>query len=99
MSQISVNELKEKFTTVQSITQGLKEEKIRLESELNTLEKDYDEQVKELLEKTGASSLEEAKTMYDSMKDKLESDMVELEEELNKYLDTYGEEEESDGVQ
>ena len=53
MTQISIDELKEKFSTVQNISQGLKEEKIRLESELSTLEKDYNEQVKELLEKTG----------------------------------------------
>lgn len=97
MSQITVEELKEKFNTVQNITQGLKEEKIRLESELKTLENDYNEQVKELLEKTGTSSLDEAKSVYEDMSAKLKSDMSDLEKELNSYLDTYGEEE-SDGV-
>lgn len=98
MAQVSVEELKEKFTTVQNITQGLKEEKIRLESELKTLENDYNEQVSELLEKTGADSLENARSMYEDMRTKLESDMILLEQELNEYLDTYGEEEESDGI-
>lgn len=87
----SIQEIKEKFNTVQSIGQSLKEEKISLESELRTLTSDYDEQVKKLLEKTGASSLEEAIQIYKKRKADLESEMTSLSDELSGYLDTYGE--------
>lgn len=90
---VSIQELKEKFNTVQNISQSLKEEKIGLESELRTLTADYNEQVKLLLEKTGASTLEEAIQVYKSRKEKLEGDMDSLATELSGYLDTYGEEE------
>lgn len=88
---IDIKDLKEKFNTVQGISQDLKEEKIRIESQLKTLESDYDEKTKEILEKTGKSSLEEAVKFVNDKKEKLESDMVKLEGELNSYLDTYGE--------
>lgn len=92
MAQVSIEELKEKFTTVQNINQSLKEEKIRIESELKTLDADYKEQLKELLEKTGTASFEEAVQVYKQKKEELEINMDSLEQELNKYLDTYGEE-------
>lgn len=88
---VSLQEIKEKFNTVQSIGQSLKEEKISLESELRTLTSDYDDQVAKLLEKTGASTLEEAIQVYKQRKTKLDSDMTSLSDELSKYLDTYGE--------
>lgn len=90
---VSIQELKEKFNSVQTISQSLKEEKIGLESELRTLTADYDEQVKLLLEKTGASTLEEAVQVYNSRKEQLEGDMDSLAAELSGYLDTYGEDE------
>ena len=93
MAQVTIDELKEKFSTVQNISQGLKEEKIRLESELATLEKDYNEHVNELLEKTGAATLDDAMEVYKKKREELDSSMIELEKELNGYLDTYGEEE------
>lgn len=89
--EISIGELKEKFNAVQNIHQELKEEKIRLESEINTLQKDYDEKAKELLEKTGTASVEEASAYCDKMKKELTEEMESLSVELNKYLDTYGE--------
>lgn len=92
--EVDIKEIKEKFTTVQNISQGLKEEKIRIESHLKTLESDYEEKTKEILEKTGKSTIEEAMQFVKDKKDKLDSDMVELEKELNTYLDTYGEEDE-----
>lgn len=88
---VSLQEIKEKFNTVQTIGQSLKEEKISLESELRTLTSDYDDQVAKLLEKTGASTLEEAIQVYKQRKTKLDSDMTSLSDELSKYLDTYGE--------
>lgn len=92
MAEITLQELKEKFNTVQNISQSLKEEKIRLESEIKTLKTSYDESLKELLELTGASTLEEATKMYKDRKSKLDADMVSLSSQLNKYLDTYAEE-------
>lgn len=88
---VSLQEIKEKFNTVQTIGQSLKEEKISLESELRTLTSDYDDQVAKLLEKTGASTLDEAIQVYKQRKTKLDSDMTSLSDELSKYLDTYGE--------
>jgi predicted nucleic acid-binding Zn-ribbon protein len=93
---VSVQEIKEKFSTVQSIGQSLKEEKISLESELRTLTSDYNDQVAKLLEKTGASTLEEAIQVYKQRKEKLDADMTALSDELSGYLDTYGEN--ADGV-
>jgi uncharacterized protein involved in exopolysaccharide biosynthesis len=88
---LTVQELKEKFNTVQNISQSLKEEKIGLESELRTLQSDYEEQVKLLLEKTGASSFDEAVQVYKTRQQELEDTMNNLNQELTKYLDTYGE--------
>lgn len=93
MSQITLQEIKERFTTVQNINQSLKEEKIRTESELNTLQSDYDVVLKELLEKTGATTLEEAVAIFDKKRAELDAEMEALGIELSKYLDTYGEEE------
>lgn len=93
MSNASLQDIKEKFSTVQNISQSLKEEKIRTESELKTLKADYDELVKELLEKTGTTTVEEAIAFYQSQRSNLDSRMVELSTELSKYLDTYGEDE------
>ena len=53
--EINIKDLKEKFASVQNISQSLKEEKIRLESELATLEKDKKSKLADLLEKTGTS--------------------------------------------
>lgn len=92
--EIDIKDLKEKFTTVQNISQSLKEEKIRIESQLKTLESDYEDKVKEILEKTGKSSIEEAMLYIKEKKEKLDKDMAKLEGELNSYLDTYGEDDE-----
>lgn len=88
----SVQELKEKFNAVQGISQSLKEEKIGLESELKTLQSEYDSKLAELLSLTGADSFEAAVSVYNVDKEKLSKDMDELNSELTRYLDTYGEE-------
>ena len=95
MANVSLDDVKEKFRTVQSINQDLKERKIRVESEISTLKKDYDEKVAEVLKRTGTSSLEEAMAFYNEKSKELESRVLELESELNKYLDTYSEEDET----
>ena len=91
MSDVSVNELKEKFNTLQGISQSLKEDKIRLESELKTLQSDRDELLKSLMEKTGTESFEDAVKYYETHKEDLDKEMSELSETLNTFLDTYGE--------
>lgn len=81
-----IDVLKSKFEEVQKKSQTYKEQKIRLESELKTLQSDYDEKVKELLELTGTSSVEEAKSFCDEKEKDLETKMRELDDRLNEYL-------------
>lgn len=88
---VDIKELKERFNTLQQVIQSVKEEKIRTESEIKTLKTDYDEQLKNLLEVTGATTLEEATEIYNTRYSALEANKKKLEEELNGYLDTYGE--------
>lgn len=88
---MDIKDLKEKFNSVQNISQSLKEESIRLESELSTLKKDYDAKLKNLLEETGASTFDEAKSIIENKKSELETEMKTLDTELSGYLDTYGE--------
>ena len=65
--EINIKDLKEKFASVQNISQSLKEEKIRLESELATLEKDKESKLADLLEKTGTSTYDEAVNFVSSL--------------------------------
>ena len=92
--EVDIKDLKEKFTTVQGISQNLKEEKIRIESQLKTLESDYKEKEKEIIEKTGQPTIEEAVKYVKDRKEELDKSMIELAKELDSYLDTYGEEDE-----
>lgn len=92
-SKINIEEIKEKFSTIQRINTSLKEEKIRTESTLKTLEDDYNKKLQELLEKTGTDSFDDAVESISSRKRKLDEDMESLNKELSSYLDTYGEEE------
>lgn len=96
MAEIVLSDLKEKFATVQSIGQDLKEQKIRLDSEKVALDSQYREKLAELFEKTGATTYEQAIQVVQDLKAKLDSDTQELYTELSKYLDTYGED--SEGV-
>ena len=92
--EVDIKDLKEKFTTVQGISQNLKEEKIRIESQIKTLESDYKEKEKEIIEKTGQPTIEEAVKYVKDKKEELDKSMIELAKELDSYLDTYGEEDE-----
>ena len=89
--EINIKDLKEKFASVQNISQSLKEEKIRLESELATLEKDKESKLADLLEKTGTSTYDEAVNVVSTKKKELDLEMQSLDVELSNYLDTYGE--------
>lgn len=89
--EVSIGDIKERFQSVQSIQQSLKEEKIRLDSEYATLKKSYEDKVKELLDKTESSTVEEAMSKHEDNKKKLEQDMTVLFDKLSGFLDTYGE--------
>lgn len=89
VKKVSTEDLKKQFEKLQKAIQGVKEDKIRTESELKTLQADYDSQLKELLELTGASSIEEAVQVYQSRSKSLEEEKAKLESELEKYLATY----------
>ena len=90
-----INEVKERFNSVERIHQDLREKKIRVESEIDTLSKDYNEKLKELLELTGAQTLEEAVKVYQDRRAQLDSEMEQFNSELKAFLDTYGEDGES----
>ena len=91
MADITVDEIKNKFQTLQKMTQSLKEEKIRYESELSTLQTQHDEKVKALLEATNTESLEEAVKFCKKKKEELDKLKSELDSELSKYIDESGE--------
>lgn len=95
MSDITVDEIKNKFQSLQKITQTLKEEKIGYESKLSTLQSQYDEKVSKLLEDTHTSSLEEAVKLCKEKKAELDKLKEELDAEISKYIDESGEEGES----
>lgn len=92
MSEISVDEIKNKFESLQKMTQALKEEKIGYESKLSTLQTQYDEKVEELLKSTNTESLEDAVKFCKEKKEELEKLKEELDSELSKYIDDSSEE-------
>lgn len=92
MSEVTVEDVKTKFQTLQKITQGLKEEKIGYESKLSTLQTQYDEKVNKLLEETETSSLEEAVKLCKEKKEELETLKAQLDSEISKYIDESDEE-------
>ena len=92
MSEVTVDEIKNKFQALQKITQNLKEEKIGYESKLNTIQSQYDEKVSKLLECTNTSTLEEAVKLCKEKKEELEKLKSELDAEISKYIDESDEE-------
>lgn len=93
---ISLSDLKEKFTTVQSIDQSLKEKKIRLDSEMVAVERERQAKLAEVLEQVGATTYEQAVQIVQTMKADMETETRALNTELSAYLDTYGESSEGD---
>lgn len=88
VTNLSIDEIKVKFQKLQEATQKLKEEKVGYEAQLSTLQSQYDEQLKILLEETGTSSLEEAVSLCKSKQGELETLKTELQEKLDTYLGT-----------
>ena len=82
----STEELKEKFARVQEQNQHLREERIRLESEVKTLEADYQKKLSELLEVTNTKSYEEAVLFCKEKRRQLEEETERLDKELEQYL-------------
>lgn len=81
-----VEELKQKFVDLQQTHQKLREDKIRLESELNALETDYQAKLKNLFEVTNTSSYDEAVEFCKAKKAELDKEMEEMNAELENYL-------------
>lgn len=88
VTNLSIDEIKVKFQQLQEATQKLKEEKVGYEAQLSTLQSQYDEQLKTLLEETGTTSLEEAVALCKSKQGELETLKAELQEKLDTYLGT-----------
>ena len=78
--------LKEKFALVQDKNQKLREERIRLESEIKTLEADYHKKLQELLAMTGAASYEEAMDICKAKREEVDRETEQLNKELDRYL-------------
>ena len=83
---MKLEELKNQFVMVQKNHQSLREEKIRLESELKALDADYQKKLQELLEVTNTNSYEEAVEFCRSKKDELDAEMERMSAELENYL-------------
>lgn len=88
----NIEEVKEKFESLQKINQSLKEEKIRVESEIETLKNTYNEKLDLLLKETGTNTLEEAVEYCTKEKEKLDKEISELDSKISQYLDSYGDE-------
>lgn len=91
MQDFDLTQVKEKFERVQKTNQSLRERKIRLESELETLTKDYESTLKELLEVSGAETFDEAVSICNAKKSEIETKLDELDGLLSGYLDTFEE--------
>ena len=82
----TAEDIKEKFARLQEQNQHLREERIRLESEVKTLEADYQKKLAELLEVTGTSSYEEAVAFCRTKREELDAEIELLNKELDYYL-------------
>lgn len=97
MADIKVDDIKVKFERLQSKMQSLKEQKIGYESQLSTLQKQYDEQLQALLQETGTSTLEEAVEVCKQKQSELEAQKESLSKDLDGYLSTLSDNNTSSG--
>lgn len=88
MNDIMIEDIKSKFDKLQSELQNQKELKIKYESQLSTLQAQYDEQLQQILKDTGTTSLEDAITFCKGKKEELESIKESVSKELDQYLST-----------
>lgn len=89
---IDIKSVEEKFKSVMSVKSSLNDQRIRLETSIETLEKDIQEKVKEILELTGASTFEEAVEVYKSREEEYSKKLEEFDIKLTQFIDSYGEE-------
>ena len=87
MSNVSVENIKDKFNKIESKKQELKENKIKLESEINSLSKEYNKTLNELKEMTGKDTYEEI-VEFIKTKDNLEKVKEKVSAELDRYINT-----------
>jgi predicted nuclease with TOPRIM domain len=82
----TTKELKEKFEQLSTNQQNLNNKKIGLESEIKTIEGDYDEAVKKLMVLTGKDTYDEAVAYYEDAKAALETRKDEISTKIDGYI-------------
>ena len=87
---VSTEDLVRKFSKLQEQNRKLREEHIRLESELKSCRADYDKKLKELLDATGKSSYDEAVAYCKEKRVELNEETDRLNSELDMYLNPKG---------
>ena len=83
---VSAENLKEKFARLQEQNQFLRDKRISLETEIKTLDADYQKKLQELLELTGTSSYQEAVAFCQKKRKEIEEETERLDKELEQYL-------------
>lgn len=83
---VSTEDLKNKFARLQEQNRKLREEHIRLESEVKSFRADYEKKLKELLDSTGKSTYEEAVEYCKEKRKELDEETNKLSNELDNYL-------------
>lgn len=77
--------LKERFNRVKTQADTLKQETVRVSTQLEEAEKELFKVEKEILELSGASTVEEALKMFDTLTEEINSKLKELEALLGWY--------------
>lgn len=85
---VSAENLKEKFARLQEQNQFLRDKRISLETEIKTLDADYQKKLQELLELTGTSSYQEAVAFCRKKRKEIEEETERLDKELEQYLNS-----------
>ena len=83
---VTTEDLKNKFAQVQEQNRKLREEHIRLESEVKSYRADYEKKLKELLQSTGKGSYDEAVEFCKEKRRELDEETTRLNAELEGYL-------------
>ncbi len=87
---MTTDDLKKKFLLLQERNQKLREERIRLESEVKTLQEDYKKRLDELLNLTETSTYEAAIELCKTKRIELDKETDRLNKELDKYINQSG---------
>lgn len=87
----TLEEVKAKFSSVEKINQSLKDELIRTEEQLKSVEEAYNKAVKKLFELTDKDTIEDARVYISQMREDLDTKLNDLNTKLSEYLDKDGE--------